>query len=53
MYKDIFKKKFMLNATPATIFFDRDGNQMEEEVSYGYQGAEDFFNKIELLAEPF
>jgi len=52
-YKDVFRKKFTLNATPTIIFFDREGNQMKEDISYGYQGAEDFYNKIELLAEPF
>jgi len=52
-YKDIFKKKFTLRATPAIVFFDKDGKRVEEEISYGYQGAEDFYNKIELLAEPF
>jgi len=52
-YKHIFKEKFTINATPTTVFFDREGKLMEEEILYGYQGAEEFFDKIELLAEPF
>jgi thioredoxin-related protein len=52
-HKNIFKKHFPLHATPAIIFFDREGVKMEEESSYGYQGAEDFYNRIVLLAEPF
>ena len=52
-HKQAFKKIFNLRATPAIIFFDREGNKIEDEGFYGYQGAEDFLNKIELLAEPF
>ena len=51
--KEIFKEKFNLHATPAILFFDQEGNSMLEDGLHGYQGAEDFFNKIELLAEPF
>ena len=50
-YKSEFNKMFPLRATPAIIFFDRDGKRMEED--YGYQGAEEFFDKLELLTEPF
>jgi len=52
-YKNVFKKVFHLSATPAIFFFDKEGNQIKDESFYGYQGAEDFLNKIELLAEPF
>jgi len=52
-YKHIFKKAFHLRATPAIVFFDKEGQRMEDDISYGYQGAEDFYNKIQLLAEPF
>jgi thiol:disulfide interchange protein DsbD len=52
-HKQAFKKIFHLSATPAIVFFDREGNKIEDESFYGYQGAEDFYNKIELLAEPF
>ena len=52
-YRNEFKKLFNLNATPATIFFDRKGAKIEEHSFYGYQGAEDFYNRLEILADPF
>jgi thioredoxin-related protein len=52
-YKHIFRKEFHLHATPAIIFFNRDAKRIYETPSYGYQGAEDFYNKLEMLAEPF
>jgi thioredoxin-related protein len=52
-YKHIFRKMFHLRATPAIIFFNREGKRMHENPAYGYQGAEDFYNKLEMLAEPF
>jgi len=52
-HKDVFKKIFHLSATPAIFFFDKEGHQIRDESFYGYQGAEDFLNKIELMAEPF
>ena len=52
-YKHIFRKEFPLRATPAIIFFDRDAKKMYETPAYGYQGAEDFYNKLQMLAEPF
>ena len=52
-HKEAFREKFNLRATPAIFFFDQEGKSMSEDGFYGYQGAEDFFNKIELLAEPF
>jgi len=52
-YKKIFKLKFPLRATPAIFIFDKEGNEIKDESFYGYQGAEDFYHKLELLAEPF
>jgi thioredoxin-related protein len=52
LYKDEFKGLFPLRATPATVFFDKEGKQIED-IGYGYQGAEEFYDKLELLAEPF
>ena len=52
-YKHIFRQKFPLHATPAIVFFDRDAKRVYETPAYGYQGAEDFYNKLEMLAEPF
>ena len=52
-YKHLFRKKFPLRATPAIIFFDKDAKRIYETPAYGYQGAEDFYNKLELLSEPF
>jgi thioredoxin-related protein len=52
-HKEAFKPNFTLHATPAIFFFDQEGKSISEDAFYGYQGAEDFFNKIELLAEPF
>jgi len=52
-HKSVFKPLFPLNATPAIFFFDKEGNKIDDESFYGYQGAEDFLNKIELMAEPF
>jgi thioredoxin-related protein len=52
-HKDTFKDVFALRSTPAIFFFDREGNKIEDESFYDYQGAEDFYNKIGLLAEPF
>ena len=52
-YKHIFRKEFPLRATPAIVFFDRDAKKMYETPAYGYQGAEDFYNKLQMLAEPF
>ena len=52
-YKHIFRKEFPLRATPAILFFNREGKQIYETPDYGYQGAEDFYNKLEMLAEPF
>ena len=52
-YKHLFRAKFHLRATPAIVFFNREGKQIYETPAYGYQGAEDFYNKLEMLAEPF
>jgi thiol:disulfide interchange protein len=52
-YKHIFRKEFHLRATPAIVFFNREGKSIYETPVYGYQGAEDFYDKIEMLAEPF
>jgi len=52
-YKHIFRPVFHLRATPALLFFNKEGKAIYENPSYGYQGAEDFYNKLELLAEPF
>ncbi len=52
-YKHIFRKEFHLHATPAIVFFNTEGKKIYESPAYGYQGAEDFYNKIEILAEPF
>jgi len=52
-YKKEFKKNYHLQATPALFFFDKEGKFMDDESFYGYQGAEDFYNKVKLLAEPF
>jgi len=52
-YKHSFREKFHLRATPAIIFFNKEGEKIEEEPSYGYQGIEDFHNKLLLLSEPF
>ena len=52
-YKYLFRKEFPLRATPAIVFFNRDAKRVYETPAYGYQGAEDFYNKLEMLAEPF
>jgi thioredoxin-related protein len=52
-YKHIFRKEFHLRATPAIVFFNNDAKRIYDTPAYGYQGAEDFYDKIEMLAEPF
>ena len=52
-YKHIFRKEFPLRATPAILFFNREAKRIYESPAYGYQGAEDFYNKLEMLSEPF
>ncbi|CAA6819714.1 MAG: Cytochrome c-type biogenesis protein DsbD, protein-disulfide reductase [uncultured Sulfurovum sp.] len=50
-FKQSFKKQFPLGGTPAIFFFDKEGKQITDENFYGYQSAEDFYNKIERLAK--
>ena len=52
-YKHIFRKEFPLRATPAIVFFNREAKKIYENPDYGYQRAEDFYNKIKMLSEPF
>ena len=52
-HKEKFREDFPLRATPAIVFFDNKSKELDEQISYGYQGAEDFYNRLELLAEPF
>ncbi len=44
------KKKFNVFGTPSFVFFDQSGKEMEEENFYGYQGPEEFFDTLDLIA---
>ncbi len=45
------KKHFHVFGPPTFIFFDRDGNEIEEQRLYGYQDPELFLDVLELLVE--
>ena len=45
------KEHFKIFGTPAFIFFDADGEQTDDEALYGYQGAEEFYDTLDLMRE--
>ena len=45
------KKHFKIFGTPGFVFFDREGEELEDYQFYGYQGAEEFYDTLDLLAD--
>ena len=45
------KQYFKIFGTPGFVFFDTEGEEMEEYQFYGYQDAEEFYDTLDLLAE--
>ena len=45
------KKHFKIFGTPAFVFFDTEGDEMEDEKFYGYQDAEEFYDTLDLMTE--
>ena len=52
-YKNNFKSRYNLKGTPYIIFFDKEGNEIENERIYGYLDAENFKNKINMIVKTF
>jgi len=52
-YRAEFKDFFHLRTTPATLFCDQKAKVIDEEIDYGFQEAEYFYNRLELLRDPF
>ena len=48
---EVLKKKFQVFGPPGFAFVDSDGEVMEDEKFYGYQGASSFYDTLELIAE--
>ena len=45
------KKHFKIFGTPGFVFFDTEGDEMEDEKFYGYQNAEEFYDTLDLMTE--
>ena len=45
------KKHFKIFGTPGFVFFDTEGEELEDYQFYGYQNAEEFYDTLDLLAE--
>ncbi|CAA6801015.1 MAG: Cytochrome C biogenesis protein [uncultured Sulfurovum sp.] len=45
------KKHFNILGTPAFVFFDAEGEKIDDNVLYGYQGVEEFYDTLDLMAE--
>lgn len=44
------RKNFKVFGSPSFVFFDSDGEELTEELFYGYQGPEDFYDTLDLIA---
>ncbi len=45
------KKKFQVFGPPGFVFVDPDGEVLEDQKFYGYQGPEEFYDTLDLIAE--
>ena len=45
------KEHFKVFGTPAFVFFDADGEMVDDDALYGYQGPEEFYDTLDLMAE--
>jgi len=45
------RKKYNVFGTPAFLFFDTEGEWLEDETFYGYQEAGEFLDTLELMAD--
>ncbi len=45
------KKKFQVFGPPGFVFVDPDGEVLEDQKFYGYQGPEAFYDTLDLIAE--
>lgn len=52
-YKDVkkLKEKFQIFGPPGFAFVDTDSEILEDTKFYGYQGAEDFFDTLDMISE--
>jgi len=46
----VLRKRFKVFGSPSFVFFDRDGEELTKELFYGYQGPEDFYDTLDLIA---
>ncbi len=44
------QKRFKVFGSPSFVFFDRDGEELSEELFYGYMGSEEFYDTLDLIA---
>ncbi len=49
--RQAIRKYFKVFGPPTFIFFDREGNEIEENRIYGYQTPDEFLDILELMAE--
>ena len=45
------KKHFKIFGTPGFVFFDAEGEELEDYKTYGYQDAEEFYDTLDLFLE--
>ena len=45
------KKHFGIFGTPGFVFFDSEGEEQKEYQFYGYQGADEFYDTLDLMNE--
>jgi len=45
------KKHFKVFGTPGFVFFDAEGERTDDEVLYGYQGPDEFYDTLDLMTE--
>jgi thiol:disulfide interchange protein DsbD len=45
------KKKYQVYGPPVFVFYDKEGNKLDDETLYGYQDPKSFYDYLGLLAE--
>jgi len=45
------KKKFQIFGPPGFVFFNSDGEELKDEMFYGYNAANEFYDILDLIAE--
>jgi len=44
------QKRFKVFSSPSFVFFDHDGEELSEELFYGYMGPDEFYDTLDLIA---